>query len=361
MKKETICVGVIGAGLVSDIYLTNMIHKFPNLEVKSICAKHLEHAEVKAEKYNLQAYTLEEMLVDPEIEMVVNLTPVGEHYEIIKAALLAGKHVYTEKTITDNYEQALELKNLAAEKGLYLGSAPDTFLGASLQTARKAIADGLIGEVTSVSAAANRDNRYLLSYYPFLLLPGAGVCYDYAVYYMTAIVSLLGAVEQTAAFVSTPFPTHENINPDSPDYGKIMDTPNESRISAILKFQSGVTGTFHVDQDTVGNDQANMVIYGTEGMLYLGNPDKFGDTVRFLSNKGGAEPIQLPMANEYTENYRGIGPSEMAAAILEGKKNRASAELASHVLDVLSAILRSGENGTIEKIASGCERPEAYR
>lgn len=364
MEKKKICVGVVGAGMISDVYLDNMIHRFHNLRVKSICARHTEHAKRKAGQYGLQPCTLEEMLADPEIEMIVNLTPVGEHYAIIKDALMAGKHVYTEKTITDQYEQAMELSRLADQRNLYLGSAPDTFLGASLQTARKAIDDGLIGEVTSCIAASNRDNHFLLSHYPFLLIPGAGVCYDYAVYYMTSLVSLLGAVEETAAFVSTPFPKHRNINPDSPDYGKMMNTPNESRVSAILKFRSGVTGTFHMDQDSVWKDQADMVIYGTKGMLYLGNPDRFGDQVRLLSNPEDRQEDPrmqvLPFANDYIENARGIGPSEMAEAILSGTPARVGKELACHVLEVLSAILRSGEQKTVEKIHSVCERPERY-
>ena len=132
-------VGVIGAGAISDIYLQNMIYTFDQLEVISVAAKHRENARKKAEQYGLEDCTVEEMLADPRIEMVVILTPVGSHYELIKAALLAGKHVYTEKTITDDIVQAEELLALAEEKQLYLGSAPDTFLGAAWQTAKKVI------------------------------------------------------------------------------------------------------------------------------------------------------------------------------------------------------------------------------
>ena len=136
MKKMKI--GVVGAGAISDIYLKNMTGMFDNLEVVSICANHLEHAAAKAETYGIRAVTFEEMLADPEIDIIVNLTPVGAHYGIIKAALLAGKHVYTEKTLTDDPKTAEELCALADEMGLYLCSAPDTFLGAALSTARNA-------------------------------------------------------------------------------------------------------------------------------------------------------------------------------------------------------------------------------
>ena len=151
-------VGVIGAGAISDIYLQNMIHRFDQLEVVSVAAKHRENARKKAAQYGLEDCTVEEMLADPRIEMVVILTPVGTHYDLIKAALLAGKHVYTEKTITDDLAQAEELLALSEEKQLYLGSAPDTFLGAAWQTAKAVIDEGRLGEIHSFAITANRNN-----------------------------------------------------------------------------------------------------------------------------------------------------------------------------------------------------------
>ena len=139
MEQKKVCTGVVGAGAISDIYLKNMIHRFDNLSVKSICAGHIENAQKKAREYGVQAVTMEEMLDDPEIRLIVNLTPAHVHYSVIRAALEHGKHVYTEKTLTDDLEKSAELVELAREKGLYLGSAPDTFLGAALQTARAAI------------------------------------------------------------------------------------------------------------------------------------------------------------------------------------------------------------------------------
>lgn len=362
MKYKVMHVGVVGAGIISDIYLENMINKFSILQVDAICANHLENAGKQAKKYGIKACTYEEILADDTIEMIVNLTPACTHYEIIKKALLANKHVYTEKTMTDNLEKAKELVNLAEERGLYLGSAPDTFLGAALQTARKAIDDGLIGEVTSCAAAANRDNNYLLSKFSFLRMPGGGACYDYAVYYLTALVSLLGPVCRTAAIVRAPYQKHRNIILEHPDYGKEMDTPNESQVSAILQFESGITGTFHLNADSVLEDQAFMAVYGTKGILYLTDPNQFGNTVRLLENNHSfeekAKMRELSNVYGYAENSRGIGPAEMAYAIREGRKNRANKEFAYHVLDVLSAIMKSSETGTFQQISSSCMRPQ---
>lgn len=354
-------VGVIGAGAISDIYLKNMINEFDQLEVVAIAAKHLENAERKAKEYGIKACTVEELLADPEIEMVVNLTPVGAHYELIKAALLAGKHVYTEKTITDDIGKAKELLELADEKNVYLGVAPDTFLGAAWQTARKAIDEGMLGEIHSFAISANRNNDFLLSLFAFLREPGAGILYDYCVYYMTALVSLLGPVSRVGGIIGRPYPTHKNILPTSPDFGKIMDTPNESQVSAVIQLENGVCGTLHIDADSNSRDEAYFAIYGTKGILYLTDPNQFGGAVKFLPNAiDSREPVQMTeLSNvfKYGDNARGIGPAEMADAILEGRVNRTAKEMAYHVLEILTGILQGGENGAFIDITSTCDIP----
>lgn len=362
MNVKPVRTAVVGAGAISDIYIINMKERFSILEVVAVCANHMESAKKKAEKYGLKACTYEEILEDDSIEMIVNLTPACVHYDIIKRALLAGKHVYTEKVMTDDPKTAAELVALAEEKQLYLGSAPDTFLGSAIQTARKAIDDGLIGEVTSCAAAANRDNNVLLSMFSFLRMPGGGICMDYGVYYMTTLVSLLGPVKKTAAMVRAPYPTHVNIWPKSPEYGQVMDTPNESQVTAILEFESGITGTFHVNADSVLKDLAYIAIYGTKGVLYLPDPNQFGEKVRLVRNMPSWDDEivveELLTMHGFSDNSRGIGPAEMAWAIRQGRANRASKEQAYHVLEVLDAILKSGETGTFQEIASRCERPE---
>ena len=355
-------VGVIGAGAISGIYLTNMIQHFPQLDVRAVSAGHIEHAQVKAAQFHIDACTTEELLRREDIDMVVVLTPVGTHYDLIRQALLAGKHVYTEKTLTDDPAKAAELLKLADERKLYLGSAPDTFLGPAWQTARKAIDDGMLGEIHSFAISGNRCNDILLSMFSFLRQPGAGILYDYAVYYMTALVSLLGPVARVAAVTGRPYPTHRNILPESPDFGKMMDTPNESQVSALLRLRSGVTGTLHIDADSAAQDQAYFTICGTKGILYLTDPNGFCGEIRFLPSMpkdfGHTEFTVLPQQTPKMENMRGIGPAEMADAILTGRKNRANKEMAYHVLEVLTAMLRGGEEGKFVDIVSTCERPE---
>ena len=349
--NESICVGVVGAGIISDIYLQNMTKKFDNLRVKSVSARNIAKAQVKASRYGLKACSVDDMMADPEIDMIVNLTPVGAHEEIICKALTAGKHVYTEKTMTDSFDTAAELCELADIKGLRLGCAPDTFLGASLQSARRAIDQGMLGDITGFAATVNRNNDVLLSLFPIGRFPGAGICMDFGVYYVTALVSLLGPVSDVAAFVRAPYQKHRNIIPDSPEYGQWFDSPNESEVSAILRMRSGISGTIHLNGDSNTREEANFVILGTKGMLYLSDPNAFGGTVRFLPNildfnaPGVFEA--LPKGNPYCENERGLGPAEMAAAILRsGPTFRTSKELGLHVLEVLQGMLTSGKKGS---------------
>ena len=353
-------IGVIGSGAISEIYLKNLTENHPNVRVIALASRHPENAQKRARQFGLRACTVEELLADPEIGMIVNLTPVGAHYGIIRRCLEAGKHVYTEKTLTDHYETAKELLALADEKGLYLGSAPDTFLGSAIQEAKAAVDSGMLGRIHSFAISSNRNNDLLLSLFSFLREPGAGVLLDYGVYYLTALVSLLGPVARVAGVVSAPYKTHRNILPGA-DFGKLMDTPNESQVSAIVQLRNGVTGTVHMDNDTNMSDESFFAIYGTKGILHLSNPNDFGGQVRFCPNR--LDPNQpdksviLRQFTPYDYDARGIGPAEMAQAIAQHRPNRASKEMAAHVLEVLEGILAGGEQGKFVDIQSTFDMP----
>lgn len=358
MKLKPVTVGIVGAGAISDIYLTNMTTRFSILKVKSVCASHIENARKKAEKYGIEACTLAQMLQDPDIELIVNLTPAHAHYDIIRRALEAGKHVYTEKTLTDSPDTAAELTVLALDKGLYLASAPDTFLGSAWQTARKAIDDRLIGDVTSFAMVANRDATFMDSINAFRNQPGGGACYNYIVYYITCLVSLLGPVRKVGSICHAAAPQRLNINPGSPQYGKIMHTPNESQVYSLLCLSSGVCGTFHLNEETVLMDQAYFAIYGTKGILYLTDPNGFGGEVRYLPNsydfQNLPKPQVLPCLFDYSDNSRGVGPADVAMAIRTGSAIRPNARMAAHVMEVLTAMMKNEE---FTYILSDCDRP----
>lgn len=352
-------VGVVGCGSISDIYLKNMIEKFDNLEVVACCAAHLDNALRKAEQYGIRGCTYEEILADPAIEMVVILTPAPTHYELIRRGLEAGKHVYTEKTITIDLEQARELAALAERKGLYLGSAPDTFLGAALQKARRVIDSGALGQVTGFQICANRNLDWLTSYFRFLRLPGGGICFDYGVYYLTALVSLLGPVEEVCAVVENRKPRRIDCNPDSEGFGKEFSYDNEGQVTAVLRTEGGVSGTFTLNGESLIADMAVFTIYGTEGVLKLTDPNGFGGDIRLVTveNWQFAERV-VENTLPYSGNSRGLGPAEMADAIAHGRPNRASAQMAVHVLDTICAMMESGRTKRFVSVGSTCSRPE---
>lgn len=360
--RKIMNVAVVGCGAISDIYLENMIYRFDNLNVIACCANHLEHAKEKAEKYGILACTYEEILADPSIDMVVILTPAPTHEVLIRQSLEVGKHVYTEKTMTLSAKTANALQELALAQNLFLGSAPDTFLGAALQTAKKAIDNGLIGEVTSFDICANRDLDYLAGLSQFLCMPGGGICYDYSVYHLTALISLLGPVDSVSAIVRNLAPERINTFPDSPTYGKPISYPNESQVFSILKLENGIAGTLSINGDSTIQDQAHFMIYGKKGILKLTDPNTFGGNVIYLPAQKDFEdhptPQILNYGFSYGENSRGLGPSEMADAIFEKRENRANAELAVHVLDVIDHMVESSEKGAFVQVTSTCKRPE---
>src|SRR5690606_37535317 len=167
MKIQPVKTAIIGCGGISDAYLSTMIHKFKILDVVGCCDRNPEKARAKAERYGIKALTLEEIIADTSIEIVVNLTTPTAHYAVIKQLLEAGKHVYTEKVLSVELEHAAELVKIANEKNLYLGAAPDTFLGSAIQTARYAVDSGLIGDVTSCYCALTRDSEIFSRAFPF--------------------------------------------------------------------------------------------------------------------------------------------------------------------------------------------------
>lgn len=341
MKQTTLA--VIGCGAISGIYLQNLSTMFPNTKVKSCCAAHMESARKRATQFGIEAATLEEILADGEIDMVVVLTPPDTHYEIIKKALQAGKHVYTEKVMSLQTCQAKELCDLANEKGLYLGSAPDTFMGAAWQKCNELVQSGALGKVTGFDVYVSRNMDYIACAYPIVRLAGGGVLYDFGVYHLTVLTYLLGRVKEVCAVVENNKPIRIGTVEGTPDFGKEFAFDNEAQVTALLRMENGAVGTFTINGETL-DDEGELLqfrFYGEKGVLALPNPNLFGGPIRRMGASGCWEdvPNDLP----YSENSRGIGPSEMAQAMAEGRANMASKEQALHVLAIMEAMMESSE------------------
>jgi len=339
--KNIIRTAIVGCGAISDIYLTNMQTRFQNLEVVACCAAHLENALIKAEKYHIRGCTYEDILADESIEMVVILTPAPTHYELIKRGLLAGKHVYTEKAMTVDLVQAKELLRLAKERQLYLGAAPDTFLGAAIQKAKQVIQNGDLGEITSFHIGVNRCMDRATSQFKFLRQPGGGICYDYGVYHLTALVSLLGPIDKVCGTFENRKPIRVNCIESDPEYGQSFTFNNEAQVTGLIRTESGVNGTFSLNGESIRQDLSIFMIYGTKGVLKIPDPNGFGGELLLIKSKSDVTVLDNDLP--YSDNSRGIGPSDMADAILFGRCNAANKELAYHVLDIISQIMVSSQ------------------
>ena len=352
---------VVGCGAISDIYLNNMTRKYAGLDVTACCANHRASAEKKAAQFGIRAASVEEVLRDAEVELMVVLTPPSAHYELVKQALLAGKHVYTEKPISLRLYQAEELLALAEEKRLLLGSAPETFLGSAMQTARQALDAGMIGELTGFHVAANRNISILAGLYKYLRQPGGGICYDYGVYYLTALVSLLGPMREVYARVGNHLPVRKNTVTVSPEYGQDYTYENEAQVNAVLTTAGGVTGTFSLNGDSAAADQGYFTLHGTGGMLRLGDANLFGTEVSYLpADDFSGSWRTLEPVSSLSENCRGVGVAELARCIRTGGAPLASGAMACHVLDIVEQIMESGKAGLVRTVETGCARPAPF-
>ena len=347
-------VGIIGCGNISSIYL-QMDAKFPILEVVACADLEMERARAKAAEYDIKAYSVAELLADPEIEIVVNLTIPTAHTEVANAAVAAGKHPYNEKPIGLDLADTRALLDAAATADLRVGNAPDTFLGGGIQSCRKLIDDGWIGEPLGATAFMTTPGHERWHPDPeFFYKAGGGPMFDMGPYYLTALVSLLGPVRRVTG--STRASYAERIITNGPKYGQRIPVEVATYVTGILDFDSGVIGTILTSFDTWATELPHIEIYGTEGTLSVPDPNTFGGPVR-LRRAGADSWSEMPLTHPYTENFRGLGVADMAHAIRSDRPHRANGDLAFHVLDIMCAIHDASDQGTHIELQSSCIRP----
>jgi predicted dehydrogenase len=357
--------GIVGVGMISDTFIGNIKSNFDNLELVGCTARDMNHIRSKAAQHGIAAMTMDEMMGDPSIELVINLTPVEAHEEVIERALRAGKHVYSEKTLTADYASARKLADLADTNGLRLGCAPDTFLGAGVQTAAEAITQGRIGQPTGFTIMLNRGLDLLYEFIPFLLRPGAGIGYDFGVYGLTAVLSILGPAVEVCGFQQTNRPVRDYRHPGGHHEGEQYEIRNENLVAAAIRLKSGLLGTVVFNGDSVFPERPYLCLQGTEGLLYLPNPNEFGGEVTltpgFVSAReiaqGGVPVEAVPMHHGYAEDSRGLGAAEMVDAIGLNRPHRASAELACHILELFDGIVASSTTKQYHQPASSFAVP----
>jgi predicted dehydrogenase len=355
-KFEKVKTAVVGCGMISEIYLKNMTSAFSILEVVGCCDIIKERMEKRAAEFNIRQMSIEEILSDKSIELVLNITDPVNHHLVSTQVLNAGKHLYSEKPIDLTIEAARELVKLADKKGVLYGNAPDTFMGQAIQTARFYIDSGLIGDVTSVTAVLNRDAGILAERYPFTALPGGGIGLDVGVYYVTAILSILGPVKQVAGFVTTRNEDRTHYFPNKDDFGEKFKLQAENLVSGSFQFESGAFGSIMFNSCSIGNEKPQIIMYGTEGILHMPDPNHFGGEVKVIL-KGQTEPVALPPTHAFAENHRGIGPAELAWSLRKGRRPRTSKEMAFHGLELLLGLYQSCDTKKFHEMSSTFQRP----
>lgn len=352
-------IGVVGAGMISQVYLKNCTQTFAHiLEVKAIADLVPELAQKRAQEFNIpNVLTVDELLADPEIKIVLNLTAPAAHAAINLKALQAGKHVYTEKPFALSRADADAVLDLSGSKGLLVGCAPDTFLGAGVQTCIKLIDDGWIGKPYAASGTiimGNAADGMHPNFQNFLKLGGDPLL-DMGPYYLTALIAMLGPVRRVTGSAQQLNQEVTVQNPKSHAYGKKVPVGAPTNVAAVLDFHCGVVASFHAAKESFGY-APRLEVFGTEGNLTVPDPNFFSGTVSIKFRNG--ETKEVPHTHPFKDDMRGIGVADMAYAIQSGRPNRASGRLARHVLDISLGIFEASQSEQHFHLKSTVERPE---
>ncbi|MDF2543259.1 MAG: oxidoreductase [Herbinix sp.] len=349
-------VAMVGVGAISGIYLENITQVFKELELVGVCDLIRERAEAAKEKYKINKIydTMYDAFADDEVDIVLNLTRPYEHFEVTKEALKAGKHVYTEKPLGANFQEGKELVKLALEKNLMIGGAPDTFLGSGIQTCRKIIDDGFIGQ--PIGAAAFMICRGHETWHPdpeFYYKAGGGPMMDMGPYYVTALINLLGGVSGVTGITKKSF--EKRMITSQPKRGTVIDVEVPTYITGILNFDNGAVGTIFTTFDVHYKQQARFEIYGSKGTLIVPDPNNFGGPIKLFTPEDG-EYKEMPLLFDYKENSRGLGLADMAKALQTGRDFRANTQQIFHVLEVLTSFEKSSNQGAYLDLETSYQR-----
>ncbi|NUP49973.1 MAG: Gfo/Idh/MocA family oxidoreductase [Catenulispora sp.] len=352
---EPMKVGVLGAGTISGAYLRTL-SGLGNVRVVAVSDPVAQRAEeAVALVPGARTATPEELLAADDVDVVLSLTPPAVHGDVALAALAAGKHVYGEKPLAATTDEAAAVMEAAAKAGLRIGCAPDTVLGTGVQTARKAVEDGVIGTPTSATAVMAGFGHE--NWHPnpeFYYLPGGGPLLDMGPYYLSALIHLLGPVKSVSGAASRPRPVR-TIRTGA-RAGTTFQTSVDTHITGILEHESGALTTLIMSFEMLGTQASNIEIHGTAGSLIVPDPNNFDGECRVRQPGDGDWRALAPSAG-FVGSARGYGLAEMAEAMHEGRPHRASAEVAYHVLDCSATLLAAADKRTTLEVRSRCEVP----
>ena len=358
MSKKPIGIGIIGCGNISGAYFKGA-ERFENLKMVACADLNREVAAAIAEEFGSKAQTVDDLLENPEVEIVINLTIPAVHAEVSMNAVEAGKHVHSEKPISVSFEDAQKLLETAEKKGLLVGCAPDTFLGGGYQTCRKLVDDGWIGR--PVAGTAFMMTHGPESWHPnpsFFYQVGGGPMFDMGPYYLTALIHLLGPVRRVTAVTSQAHTVRTATSENA--FGQELPVEIPTHNSGTLEFHNGTVITMTVSFDVHAHAHKPIELYGTEGSLGCPDPNTFGGPVSLWTPTAG-EWQEQAFSHRYIENFRSIGVADMAR-VLAGKDDtplRTNGLLATHALEIMHAFEKSSTTGTHVELTTKPEQPAA--
>jgi predicted dehydrogenase len=350
-------VGIIGCGNISNAYFKHGAPFSEYIKFVSCADIDVERAKAKAAEHGLsKGYSVKELLADPEVDIVLNLTIPAAHTEVNMQALKAGKHAYTEKPFSFTYKEGLKTQKEAHKRKRRLGCAPDTVLGGGIQTCRKLIDDGAIGK--PIAAMANFMSHGPEGWHPsphFVYQPGAGPLFDMGPYYITSLVVMMGPVKSVSAIAATSF--KERVIGSQPLAGQKIKVNTPTHLSGVLEFANGAVATMTMSFDVWSHGTPCLEVYGTEGTLQCPDPNSFNGEVKLWTTKNKSWENILLTHNGDTG--RGIGLADMANAIKNNKPHRMSGDLGLHIVEVMEAFHASSKAGKKIAIKSKVKQPEA--
>jgi predicted dehydrogenase len=349
-------IGMVGCGNVSSQYVAGLAGH-PGVRLVACTDADPKRAAALAAETGMRALDFDALLADPAVDIVLNITPVSTHPEVSLAAIAAGKHVHSEKPLATDRETARAILGAAGRAGVRVGCAPDTFLGSSLQTARAEVDGGRLGDPIGCSLAfVNRGPEVFHPAPAPFFGPGAGPVLDVGVYYLTALVHLLGPIRAVTALDRVTFPERAVLV--GPDAGKRFPVTVPSHVVGAIEFENGAVGGFTMSFDAGATTAPRLELQGTSGIMVLGDPNTFDDPVRCRPRD--ADTWSEAPAVGRRGLGRGIGLVDLAAAIRCGEPHRASGELAYHVLDAMLAIGEAAAAGRRIEVKSRVDRPAVY-
>ena len=369
-------VGLIGCGHIAETYFR--AHKYFNNFKIIKCADILDSASKKcASKYGIKSLSVQDLLNDKEIEIILNLTIPKAHYEVAKKALLHNKHVYSEKPMAINLNQGKELVKLAKKKKLYIGNAPDTFLGGGNQKSKEILEKKLIGKINLGNAtfAFPGVQSYHPNPEPWFAKKEGGPVIDMGPYYLTALVNLLGPAKEVTGSVMRGI--KKRIIGIGPKKGKKFKVNCPTTYLSTIVFKNKTIIRLTLSFDVIAHQRNHIEFYGKEGSMIVPDPNMFGGSVyvckklgqpwkEYKTNKMPLGKINIRSkslrANEspINANYRGVGLAEMAYCIENRKIHKCNGELSLHVLDIIQSTMKASITGKKQIINTSCKIPKKF-